>query len=234
MVAFFQRDFEKYRDSILENLNVFRQRGYSMFQSKAAYGPDYAIRYIEFMKEHLQPHESLWFDCNRGWTVDDALRVCKQAAGLSFYLEQPCETYEECRDVMRYSGAPVILDECMIKMKDLARAAVEGGIGGINLKIGRVGGPTKAKQMRDFCISMRIPVYPMTTNSTEIGDAVLAHLSHSTPVDILRTTCVAHALSASSTADGLSYIDGKLSASNGPGLGLKVKEENLTFLQSWE
>jgi L-alanine-DL-glutamate epimerase-like enolase superfamily enzyme len=160
--------------------------------------------------------------------------VCKKAANISFYLEQPCETYEECRDVMRYSGTPVILDECMIKMRDLARAAVEGGIGGINLKIGRVGGPTKAKQMRDFCISMQIPVYPMTTNSTEIGDAVVTHLGHSTPEYLLRYATAAFSLSPSSTADGLSFIGNKMIASDQPGLGLKVKEDNLTFLQSWE
>lgn len=233
-VAFMPRDFEKYAEVILANLEINRRRGYTMFQTKACYGPNYAIRYIDFIEPHLQSHESLWFDCNRGWSVDEALRVCKRARHLSFYLEQPCDTYEECRTVMHLTGTPVILDECIIKMKDLARAAVEGGLAGLNLKVGRVGGPTRAKQMRDFCVSLRIPVYPMTTNGTEISDAVLAHLGHSTPEALLRYTCAAHTLSTSSTADGLSFVENKLVASEQPGLGLTVKEDALNFLQAWE
>ena len=90
-VAFLYRDFEKYEQALLANLETYRQQGYAMFQTKACFGPDYAIRYIRFMEQHLQAHESLWFDCNRGWSVDDALRVCKQARHLSFYIEQPCD-----------------------------------------------------------------------------------------------------------------------------------------------
>lgn len=233
-VGFLLRSFENNEEAILESLDTFRQRGYSMFQTKAAYGIEYSIRYIEFMKQHLQSYESLWFDCNRGWTVEDALRVCKAADGLTLFLEQPCETYEECRDVMRFSGVPVILDECVVKMKDLARAAVEGGIAGLNLKFDRVGGPTRAKQMRDFCVAMRIPVYPMSSTCSHIGDAVLAHLGHSTPQDILRTASVVHTLTSTVTAEGLTYENGMLSASEQPGLGLKINEDILTFLQSWE
>ena len=233
VVAFLPRDFEKYEDALLRYLAVCRQQGYTQFQTKACYGPEYAMRYIGFMEKHLKAHESLWFDFNRGCSLDDALKVCRRAQNISFYIEQPCETYEECREVMRISGVPVILDECIVKMKDLARAAVEGGIGGLNLKIGRVGGPTKALEMRDFCIAMNIPVYPMTTNSTEIGDAVLAHIGHSTPTHLLRYICAAHQLGASSTAEGLKFADNTLTASEQPGLGLRINEENLKLLQSW-
>ena len=233
-VAFLPRDFEKYEKEILDYLQVCRDRGYTMFQTKAAYGVEWAMRYIEFMEGHLKDHETLWFDCNRGYSLDDAIRICRRARNINFYIEQPCETYQECRDVMRYTGVPVILDECIVKMSDLARAAIEGGIGGLNLKIGRVGGPTKAKQMRDFCNSMRIPVYPMTTNSSQIGDAVLLNLGMSTPEYILRYTCCASDLSASVTAEGLPFEENAFVPTGKPGLGIEVLEDQLELLQTWE
>ncbi len=53
----------------------------------------------------------------------------------------------------------------------------------INLKISRVGGLTRAKLMRDLCVSSGIP---MTTEDTWGGDittAAIAHLARSTPRD---------------------------------------------------
>ena len=122
--------------------------------------PEYAIRYLDFISQHLELYETMAFDVNRGWTLDQALKVCKwaQKLDIGFELAQPCETYEECRDLMKYTGIPVLLDECILTMHDLARAAVEGGIGGLAIKTGRVGGATPSKQMRDFCVSLRIPM----------------------------------------------------------------------------
>jgi L-alanine-DL-glutamate epimerase-like enolase superfamily enzyme len=135
---------------------------------------------------------------------------------------------------MKMTGVSVLLDECVLNMRDLARAAIEGSIGALAIKTGRVGGPTPTKLMRDFCVNMRIPLYIQSTSGTEIADAVLAHLGHSTPPDILRYIWIGHTLCKSSIADGLSINGHKLIASDRPGLGIEIKEQNLTFLKSWE
>jgi L-alanine-DL-glutamate epimerase-like enolase superfamily enzyme len=235
-MAFLPRDFQKHEAYLLDLLATFRSQGYTHFSSKAAYGPEYAIRYLDFMNQHLEPYETMAFDVNRGWTLDQAMKVCIWAKKLdiSFELEQPCETYEECRDLMKLTGIPVLLDECVLTMQDLARAAVEGGIGGLAIKTGRVGGATPSKQMRDFCVSMRIPMTIMSSSGAEIADALLAHLGHSTPSNFMRCIWMGHTLCVNSIADGLTIAGHSLIASDQPGLGITVKEENLTLLQTWE
>ncbi|MCP5093229.1 MAG: mandelate racemase/muconate lactonizing enzyme family protein, partial [Gammaproteobacteria bacterium] len=100
------------RDETLASLETFRAEGYSRFQVKVAAGEAHddiaTIRMVEEMK--LQ-HERIWYDPNRGWSVDDAIRVILAARNLAPMIENPCESYEECRNVARRTGVPFMLDE---------------------------------------------------------------------------------------------------------------------------
>lgn len=51
----------------------------------------------------------------------------------------------------------------------------------INLKISKVGGLTKARQIRDLCVSLGIPMTIEDTWGGDITTAAIAHLAHSTP-----------------------------------------------------
>jgi hypothetical protein len=95
-------------------------------------GPEQAISYLEYIVVGLlDKTDSMWFDINRGWSVGQALRVVQVARslGVGLYLEQPCETYEQCRDVMHAAGIPVIMDECIVDMNDLSGRPVKASVG---------------------------------------------------------------------------------------------------------
>src|SRR5262245_49760360 len=79
-------------------LTEFRAQGYSRFQVKLA-GKSVVedITTIRETLDLLEPHERVWFDPNRAWLVDDAIRVILAVRDLSPMIENPCETYEECR-----------------------------------------------------------------------------------------------------------------------------------------
>ena len=81
-LAFLPRDFEKHETYLMDLLDTFRSQGYTHYSTKAAYGPEYAIRYLDFISQHLEPYETMSFDVNRGWTLDQALQVCKWASKL--------------------------------------------------------------------------------------------------------------------------------------------------------
>ena len=51
----------------------------------------------------------------------------------------------------------------------------------INLKIGKVGGLTRARQIRDFCVAMGIAMTIEDSWGGDIVTAAIAHLAHSTP-----------------------------------------------------
>lgn len=115
-------------------------------------------------------------DANGGWRVQDAIAAARLLEPLPrVYLEQPCPTLEECIAVRRATTLPMIYDEIVTDVPSLLAAVRQGGAGGINLKIGRVGGPSKARVLRDVCDGLGIS---MTVEDTWGGDVTTAGISH--------------------------------------------------------
>lgn len=244
IISFIHRDFHTFDEKIRKNFANFKAAGCTRHQTKAGKGPEAAIEYLEYVSDFFGKEDSMWFDVNRGWSVAKAVKVANaaRALGVGLYLEQPCETYEQCREVMQIGGVPVIMDECIINMNQLVRAAREG-MGGLSIKIGRVGGLTKAKQMRDFCIDAGIDLDIQSVNGSTIADSFIAHLATSTPPDILGYVYSGQTVSSTVLAEDGSHPGGTakytspdwfLQASDKPGLGVTPDESQLTFLQSWE
>jgi L-alanine-DL-glutamate epimerase-like enolase superfamily enzyme len=143
-------------------------------------------------------------------------------------LEQPCATIEECRDLRSRAGIPIMLDEEINTVHDLTRAYHMGAIDALNLKMGRVGGITKARLLRDVCASLRIPMYIQDTAGTSIVEAAIAHVAHSTPPRALLATWDVIGMMPLKTAEGRpTYKDGRIYASDGPGLGVTPLPEVL-------
>ena len=53
----------------------------------------------------------------------------------------------------------------------------------INLKISKLGGLTKSKQIRDLCVELNIPMTIEDSWGGDIATAAISHLAHSTPID---------------------------------------------------
>ena len=100
---------------------------------------------------------------------------------VDVYIEQPCMSYEECVSIRRRTALPFVLDENIGTVGDLVRGISEDAFDVINLKISKVGGLTKARQMRDLCVSSGIPMTIEDTWGGDIVTATIAHLARSTP-----------------------------------------------------
>ena len=169
----------------------------------------------------MKPGESLTMDVNGGYRLDQALRVANIARDVGVGLEQPCETFEDCLEVGKRTGIPVLLDECVQSVPDFIRACTIGRIDGLSLKFSRFGGITKTRVIRDLCVSMGIPVTMQDSRMSSIGDAAVAHLAHATPERILLSAWLGSALLAFETATGgPEVIDNRFEVSNAPGLGI--------------
>ncbi|KAE8132036.1 enolase C-terminal domain-like protein [Aspergillus pseudotamarii] len=117
-------------------------------------------RWMPAILEALPEHIKLFPDANAGWTLEQALTYCRALGQHDLRLmplEQPCRTLADSAEVGRRTGVPIILDECIFTMADLA-AAHAAGITGVNIKISRVGGFTKARVMRDAAVALDMMV----------------------------------------------------------------------------
>lgn len=198
----------------------YKADGYTKFQLKVGGDSDRDIQRIHECRGILDKSDVLVADANTGWTMHEASRVVNAVRDLDVYIEQPCATYEECLAVRARTPLPFVLDENIDGLQMLLRGLNDRAFDCINLKISKVGGLTKARQMRDLCISAGVA---MTIEDTWGGDfvtAAIAHLAQSTPEEFLLSTTDFNSYGPKTIAVGApKRVDGKMSASDKPGLG---------------
>lgn len=219
---------QKSTDETIAEMERYRQQGYRQFQIKV--GADWVtdIDRIRATLPLLKPGEKAMADANQGWRVDNAIRVARATRDLDFILEQPCRTYEECQQVRRVAEQPMKLDECVTGMAAAQRIVADHGADICCLKISNLGGLSKARRVRDFLIDNRIPVVSEDTWGGEITSAVVAHFAASTPEEYLQnTTDLMNYNTRSTGIGGPTAQEGKLLASDTPGLGVRPDFESL-------
>jgi L-alanine-DL-glutamate epimerase-like enolase superfamily enzyme len=98
----------------------------------------------------------------------------------------------------------------------------------VNLKISKVGGLTKARQIRDLCVSLGIAMTIEDTWGGDIVTAAIAHLAHSTPPEYLFSATDFNSYVTVSIAAGAPQrTHGRLAASSQSGLGIDPRLEIL-------
>jgi L-alanine-DL-glutamate epimerase-like enolase superfamily enzyme len=110
----------------------------------------------------------------------------------------------------------------------VVRGHADRGMDVINLKISKVGGLTKARQIRDLCVSLGIAMTIEDTWGGDIVTAAIAHLAHSTPPELLFTTTDFNSYVTVSMAEGSPQRkDGRMTTPIAPGLGITPRFEVL-------
>ena len=199
----------------------YRRQGYRKFQLKVGGDPDTDIDRIRAAASVLERGDVLIADANTGWTQHAAMRVADAVRDVDVYLEQPCATYEQCLAVRRHTHRPFILDEVIDGLDMVVRGAQDQAMDVINLKISKVGGLTKARQIRDLCVSLGIAMTIEDTWGGDITTAAIAHLAHSTPEPFLFSATDFNSYVTVAFADGAPQrAHGRLAASEEPGLGV--------------
>lgn len=227
-VALYRAISQRPPDEMAENVAGHRADGYTKFQLKVGGSPQDDVDRIHAVADLLSGNEVLVADANTGWRVDDALRVVKAVRERDVYIEQPCKSYEHCLAVRRKTPLPFILDENITSLDALIRGHNDGAMDVINLKISKVGGLSKAKQIRDLCVTFNLPMTIEDSWGGDIITAAIAHLAHSTPESLRFSATDFNSYVTVSNASGAPQrIDGRMSASEAPGLGV---EPNLDAL----
>ncbi|MGL6074232.1 MAG: cis-3-hydroxy-L-proline dehydratase [Fimbriiglobus sp.] len=202
----------------------YQSEGYTRFQLKVGGDPDLDIERIRQVRAILKPTDRLVADANTGWTQHEAMRVVRAVRDLDVYIEQPCLTYEECLAVRRQTDHPFVLDENVDDIHMLLRAKSDLAMDVVNLKISKLGGLTKTKQVRDLCVSMGIAMTLEDSWGGDITTAAIAHLAHSTPEEFRFTSTDFNSYVTVSTATGAPQrVNGFMEASTAPGLGIEPK-----------
>ncbi len=202
----------------------YREEGYRRFQLKVGADPLTDIERIKAVAAELVPGDVLIADANTGWLMHDAVRVVRGVRDVDVYIEQPCLTYEECLAIRRRTDHPFVLDESIDSISALLRANGDQAMDAVNIKISKFGGLTKARQARDLCASLGVAMTIEDSWGGDIITAAISHLAHSTPTELLFTSTDFNSYVTTSIAEGAPQrVNGRMSASTQPGLGVSPK-----------
>ena len=105
----------------------------------------------------------------------------------------------------------------------------------VNLKIGKLGGLTRTRTVRDLCVAAGVPMNVEDTWGGDIITAAIAHLAHSTPDRFLFSATDFNSYGTVAFAEGAPQRKhGRLAASREPGLGVRPMMDVLGKpLQVW-
>ena len=168
-------------DEMIELIRTASAAGYRTHSAKIG-GTDIAadIARIDAITAALPDGESVTFDINRAWQPATAVQVLNSVASRD-WVEQPCETLDQCAHVAERVPQPIMLDESMHGFQDHLEAWRRGACEGVKVKPNRLGGLTRARQVRDFGVSVGWQMHIEDVGGTALADTAAIHLAASTP-----------------------------------------------------
>jgi cis-L-3-hydroxyproline dehydratase len=162
-------------------------------------------------------------DANGGWRFNDAVIAVTAMANLPVYIEQPCRSLEDSGRIRAITNLPLVADESVLDPASLVAAKEVGHAGSVNLKIGRLGGLSNARRMRDLAVSLGMTVTLEDTWGGDIATAAVAHLAATTAADDMLSTSFFNDWTVEHVAPEIRprSVHGRGSAPTAPGLGVE-------------
>lgn len=185
---------------------------------------DDAQRIVEAFKDK-KPDEWFVADPSGVFTVEGASRILRLLpVGLDFSFEAPCQTWRECLSLRRRTNVPTIHDELALPETYMIQMVADDVCEGINFKVQKFGGFTKARRVRDLCIAAGYVMSVQETCGPDIGIGPLVHLAKTIPEKFLRCVLAGRDMLSVTTADGpLHIVDWRITAPTVPGLGIAAR-----------
>jgi len=210
-------------EGMLADIQSYRDKGYRVHSAKIGADVDLDIARVNHLSEHQKDGEHIFYDVNRAWLPREAITVMNAVNAANSWFEQPCETLDEIAMVRARTTQPICVDEGLHTFTDLNRIQRDGLAELVNIKINRVGGLTKAKRLRDFCLATGITMLIMETGGSVLADTAAAHLAQSIPaVSCLGTWSCQEMLSVDpAPGQGARNVTGCFVAPNLPGGGVE-------------
>jgi O-succinylbenzoate synthase len=130
-------------DEIAEILNSFT--GAKTVKIKVGTNIEADLARINHVRR-LRPDASIRIDVNGLWSVDQACRFLDQVGEIE-YVEQPCFTIEELRELKLRTDVRIAGDEVIRKAKDPFKVELSGAVDILMLKVAPLGGITRAMEI---------------------------------------------------------------------------------------
>jgi L-Ala-D/L-Glu epimerase len=200
--------------------------GYACFKVKVGL-PDDAER-VAAVRRAIGPWPALRVDANRAWSVEQAVSSIRAMEDHDLeFVEQPCRTLEELRQVRGRVSTPVAADEAVSSPRAIRRAVETEACDVVNVKLSAAGGFGPAREMLRLARSSGLGAFLSSTFDGPWGIAAALQLAASEGLTLacglatlgLFEGPIARALPAPHK--------GTLKVPAGPGLGVEISGASL-------
>jgi O-succinylbenzoate synthase len=113
----------------------------------------------------LRPNATIRIDANGLWSVDQAVSFL-QSVGNIEYIEQPCSTIEELRELKKQVDVKIVGDEVLRKAKDPFAINLSGAVDYLMLKVQPLGGIKRAHKLAEH---HNLPVVVSSALESAVG-----------------------------------------------------------------
>ena len=200
--------------------------GYACFKVKVGLPED--VERVAAVRAAIGPWPALRVDANRAWSVEQAVASVRAMEDNDLeFVEQPCRTLEELRQVRGRVSTPIAADESAGSARAIRRAIEFEACDVVNVKLAGAGGFGPAREMLRLARSNGLGAFLSSTLDGPWGIAAALQLAASEGLTLacgLATLSlfegpIAHALPAPR--------NGTLKVPAGPGLGVEISGESL-------
>ncbi|KAJ4512767.1 hypothetical protein HRR76_000870 [Exophiala dermatitidis] len=186
-----------------QHVAKFRAKGYLGHSVKLDGVPKKDAERIAASLADKEPGEFFIVDANGGLTVETALRP------------------REHLSLRRRTNVPIFFDELATDGASIAKLIADDAAEGIDLKISKAGGLTRARRQRDICLAAGYTIGVQDTVGSDIAFAAIVHMAQTIPERHLRCILESRDMVALKTADGDYQVhNGRITAPTTPGLGI--------------
>jgi O-succinylbenzoate synthase len=138
--------------------------GVSSFKIKVGENLELDLARIQQVRS-LRPDSAIRVDANGAWSVDEAESFL-QSAGEIEYIEQPCSTIEELRELKKRTDIKIVGDEILRKAVDPFALDLNGVVDILMLKVQPLGG---IKRTHALINHHKLPVVVSSALESAIG-----------------------------------------------------------------
>jgi O-succinylbenzoate synthase len=138
--------------------------GVSSFKIKVGENLELDLARIKQVRS-LRPDSAIRVDVNGAWSVDEAESFL-QSAGEIEYIEQPCSTIEELRELKKRTDIKIVGDEILRKAVDPFALDLNGAVDILMLKVQPLGG---IKRTHALINHHKLPVVVSSALESAIG-----------------------------------------------------------------
>jgi L-Ala-D/L-Glu epimerase len=200
--------------------------GYACFKLKVGL-PDDADR-VAAVRDAVGPWPALRVDANRAWSLEQAVASIRAIEHHDLeFVEQPCRSLEELRQVRGRVSTPIAADESVGSARAVRRAVETEACDVVNVKLASAGGFKAAREALRLARARGLGAFLSSTLDGPWGIAAALQLAAS---EDLQMACGLATLELfeSPLARALpGPVNGTLRVPPGPGLGVEIDESEL-------